>query len=286
MQAVMSKKVEEPKYSITNKHCHEMEVASDDKLTVTMRKEEPLHYTLEIESLKNLQKILSKTGLNRYESTEFEASGHKWRMILYPEGDKQRNGANHISLSLEILGTEKLSPAWEIHALLNFFVYDHNKDQYISFQDGKVKKFTAVNTELGFSRLVPLSEFNDNSKGYQREDSCKFGVEVFVIKGNGGGECFSTIDEPRKNQFGWKIEKLSGLKERSCYSDEFTIEDFKWKLHLYPKGVSKVKGKYVSIFLCLQDHQKIPSETKVYVEFKIGIIDQNKKKTEKTGTIH
>lgn len=47
---------------------------------MTRREEEPSHYTLEIESIKKLGEILSKTstGVDRYESTEFEASGYKW----------------------------------------------------------------------------------------------------------------------------------------------------------------------------------------------------------------
>ena len=55
-----------------------MPAVADDKLTVTMRKEPPEHYILEIESLLYLSQILSNTGLDRYESPEFKAGGYKW----------------------------------------------------------------------------------------------------------------------------------------------------------------------------------------------------------------
>lgn len=59
------------------------------------------------------------------------------------------------------------------------------------------------------------------------------------------------------------------------------------KLHLYPKGVSKVKGEYLSVFLWLQDHQNIPPGTKMHVEFKIRIDVEtiSSIKTEKLGKL-
>ncbi|XVE91751.1 hypothetical protein REPUB_Repub01dG0038300 [Reevesia pubescens] len=280
---------EEPKSS----PCIEREVVADDKLTVTLRKNgHPAHYILEIESLPVLSQFLSKTRLDRYESPEFKASGYKWRLILYPKGDEKSNGGDHISVYVEIMGTQNLGRAWEIDALLNFFVHDHRAG-WISFQDGRVKRFNAVKKEWGFSRLLPLTEFNDTSKGYLRDQKrCSFGVEVFVIRNEGKGECFSTLENPIKNKFIWKVEKFnSKLKEAKSplYSEEFTIEDYKWKLHLYLKGVPKMKEQFLSIFLCLQGTEKISfgKGSKMHVEFKLRIIyhfdENNPKQTEKTG---
>ncbi|XWS64111.1 hypothetical protein CRYUN_Cryun06bG0158900 [Craigia yunnanensis] len=279
-------KPDEESESCTNAPSNQTGAVADDKLTVTMREEAPEHCILEIESIMFLSRILSKTGLDRYESPEFKASGYNWRLIVYPEGDKKRNGGGHISLYLEIVGIQKLGRAREIDALLNFFVFNQRNNQYVSIQDGRVKRFNAVKTEWGFSRLLPLTEFNDTSKGYL--DRCKFGVEVFVIKSElHNGECFSTIDNPNKNKFSWKVEDFSKLKEASQYSKEFTVGDYNWRLHLYPKGVPKVKGAFLSIFLCLQDSKNISSGSKMHVKFKLRINDQfqdnNSEKTEKTG---
>ncbi|XP_022775874.1 uncharacterized protein LOC111317724 [Durio zibethinus] len=248
-----------------------------EKLTVTMRNVAPAHYTLEIESLPFLKEILSKTGLHSYESPEFQASGYKWRLILYPEGDKQRGGEGHISLYLEIVGIQNLGRPWEIDALLNFFVFDASWAQYKSFQDGRVKRFNAVNKERGFSRLLTLAEFYDTSNGYlSHGDRCKFGVEVFVIKSEGKGERFFTMDNLSKNVY---VEKFYELHKGGRYSKEFTIGDYKWKLHLYPKGVPKVNGEFLSIFIHLVDNEKIPIGNKMYVEFKLRMNHQ----VEKTG---
>ena len=62
-------------------------------------------------------------------------------MILYPEGDKERNGGDHISLYLEIVDIQNLGGAWEIDALLNFFVFDHREYKYVSIQGGSGIEF-------------------------------------------------------------------------------------------------------------------------------------------------
>ncbi|OMO72288.1 TRAF-like family protein [Corchorus olitorius] len=273
-----------------HKPTNEFKVVPDDKFTVTWRKEAPVHYTLEMESLPFLSKILSKTGLDTYESTVFEACGYKWRLILYPEGDKQRNGDDHISLYLRIEDHfQNLEPGWEVDALLTFFLFNYNKDQFMSIQGGRLNRFNAIQKEWGFSQLLPLAEFIDTSKGYLmgNEGKCKFGVEVFLIKNQGKGECFFVRDNPSKNPYSWTIENFSKLPESGHFSDEFSVGDYKWKLHIYPKGVPKVQKKFISIYLWLQDHQKFPSGTKIYVEFKMRISDQrneeNSKTTEKAG---
>ncbi|XWS23010.1 hypothetical protein CRYUN_Cryun29cG0084600 [Craigia yunnanensis] len=223
----MSKQDEDPKYPCTKAHSNEMEVVSDKKLTVTMREEAPRHYTLESSHFSFFRKSFQKLDLTDMNQLNLK------RLILYPEGDKERNGGGRISLYMGIVCIQNLGRALEIDALLIFFVYDHSTNQYISIQ---------VKREWGFSRLLPLTEFKDTSKGYLsvHENSCKFGVEVFVIRSEDKGECFSILDNPNKNQFTWVIGKFSGLSETGHYSDECTIGDYKWKLHLYPKGVPKV----------------------------------------------
>ncbi|KAI8028299.1 hypothetical protein LOK49_LG02G03320 [Camellia lanceoleosa] len=46
------------------------------------------------------------------------------------------------------------------------------------------------------------------------------------------------------------------------------------QLKLYPKGLGTAKGKSLSVFLQLADWETIPSEQKVYAEYKFVIRDQ------------
>ncbi|KAF3963571.1 hypothetical protein CMV_012060 [Castanea mollissima] len=64
-----------------------------DELSITRSKRHlpPTHYMLKIESFS----MLSETA-EKYESGVFEAGGHKWRLSLYPKGNKKMNGTGHI----------------------------------------------------------------------------------------------------------------------------------------------------------------------------------------------
>lgn len=56
---------------------------------------------------------------------------------MYPNGNKEEKGDNHISLYLIICDTESLEKGWKVHVDVKFFVYDHIAHNYVIFQ-GKV----------------------------------------------------------------------------------------------------------------------------------------------------
>ncbi|GKG47546.1 small GTPase superfamily protein, partial [Tanacetum coccineum] len=61
-------------------------------------KTEPAHYMLKIESFS----LCSQAGTPKFESDIFEASGYKWRLELYPNGNEEENAGNNISIYLTI----------------------------------------------------------------------------------------------------------------------------------------------------------------------------------------
>ncbi|KAB5516026.1 hypothetical protein DKX38_026674 [Salix brachista] len=173
----------------------------------------PAHYSMKIDSFS----LLSEMVDNSYESREFEASGYKWKLVLYPNGDKSRNGDGYISLYLVMADTTVFSPGWEINAIFKLFVHDQLQDKYLTIGDGRLKRFSAINNKWGFPQMLSLSIFNKASNGYLIGDSCVFGVEVFVIKNEGKGEHFSMIKDPSDGTFTWEVQKFSELtKEFYC----------------------------------------------------------------------
>ncbi|KAK8356165.1 hypothetical protein V6Z12_A05G337600 [Gossypium hirsutum] len=206
----------------------EREETKDDEIELTWREEEPAHYILEIQSLTFLWEILSRPQVRGYESSAFEASDHKWSLILNPEFE---NGDVYLSLYLRNMDIQHLGSNRKIDALINFFVYHHGMNRYITIQDGKVKRFSAEKEKSGFSRLMLLSKFIDWLN--PQENTCKFGVEVFVV-----------------------LNK---------YYDYLFRE-----LQLYPIGVPEVKRKYLSIYLHLQDSE-FESGDKLHVQWRLQI---------------
>ncbi|XP_043704401.1 protein RESTRICTED TEV MOVEMENT 3-like [Telopea speciosissima] len=241
----------------------------------TIRDEPPTHFELRIKSFS----LLSNSSLERYYSGDFEAGGYKWKLCLYPKGDKEENVEGHISLYLEMSETDSLSPGWEVHALLRFLVLDQRRDKYLTLQDakGRVKRFRASKTQCGFNRLITLNQFNDPTNGYLVNDNCVFGAEVFVHKESvaGQGERLLMTAGPVSCNHTWKIQKFSELVNECHSSQVFTAGSHNWKVNLWPKGNAEGKGKSLSLFLELNDSTTtlLPGQG-VYVEYQLRLMDQ------------
>ncbi|CAL5329409.1 unnamed protein product [Camellia sinensis] len=254
----------------------------------SLRDVPPAHYTLKMESFS----LFLNTNIENYESSVFEADGFKWKLSLYPKGNMKRGVNGHISLYLAIAEAKTLPLGWEVNANFKLFVYNHIQDKYLTIQDveGGIRRFHRMKTEWGFDELVPLDSFTDASKGYLLDDCCVFGAEVFVIKYYGKGESVSMMKDPLNKGYTWQISKFSAMdkeflltwkitnfstiENESLLSEEVVFGEHKWQLSLYPKGLGTAKGKSLSVFLKLADWETIPSEQKVYAEYKFVIRDQ------------
>ncbi|KAI3755466.1 hypothetical protein L1987_55267 [Smallanthus sonchifolius] len=120
---------------------------------ISKRKHEPAHYMLTIESFS----ILSEAKTSKIESDVFEASGHKWRLDLYPNGNNEGDKGSHISLYAVICDTESCSKGWEVCVDVCFFVYDHIHHHYVTFQDANGHRTKKV-------RLYPKGNDSDSVK--------------------------------------------------------------------------------------------------------------------------
>lgn len=52
---------------------------------------------------------------------------------MYPNGDEERNGSNHISLYL-VKAEDENATTSEVNVWFTFLVYDTLKDRYMTFQ--------------------------------------------------------------------------------------------------------------------------------------------------------
>ncbi|EOX96392.1 TRAF-like family protein [Theobroma cacao] len=207
-------------------------LANHSGITRVIRDLPPAHYSFKVESFT----IFAETGLEeKFESGVFEAGGYKWRLLLYPKGNKKSNGGDCISLYLQIAETEKLPPAWEVNVSFRLFVFDQIRDKYLTIEDnGAVKRFHQMKTEWGFDQLLFLESFNDPSNGYLVDDSCVFGAEVFVTE---------------------QTRKLE-------------------RIRVYPKGTGRAKGTALSLYLGFYQQSDALSGRSLYVKFKLCLMDQ------------
>jgi hypothetical protein len=94
--------------------------------------------------------------------------------------------------------------------------------------NGRLRRFHKLMTECGFARLLSHDTLNDSSNGYLVDDTCVFGVEVFVIKGTCRGEILSMVNQPQPNYFTWRIDNYTTMKNGLNRSEQFTVEGLGW----------------------------------------------------------
>lgn len=236
----------------------------------------PTHYTVTIQLFSLLTVNYSEDG---YESREFEAGGYKWKLVLYPNGNKKKNVEDHISVYLVMAGADSLQSGWEVYVDFRLFLLNQNKGIYSVFEDAFTRKkcFHGAMLVGGFDRLIPLEDFTDVSNGFLVDDTCVFGSEVFVCKEKrtGKGECLARIQNASICKHVWKVKKFSTLRDRVYDSIPFSAGDYKWKIRLYPKGTSNGEGSHLSLFLILASPETLPPGSQLFVEYTLRILDQS-----------
>ncbi|XP_059285076.1 uncharacterized protein LOC132038422 [Lycium ferocissimum] len=242
--------------------------SEDEEVTVEVRAASPAHYLLKIESFS----LLSESGVEKFESNEFETGGYKWKMIIYPDGKGSDNGSEHVSVYLALSGTSSLPAGWEVNAIYTFFLFNQLCDNYLSVR-GNMRRFHSIKSLWGFPKFVCHKTFKEASSGYLVDDKCVFGAEIFVIQRQAIGECLSMVKSNDSFTREWKICSFSKLGE-VWYSEQFTVGDYKWQLILYPKGNAKNKGSSISIYLQFVDAEDFDHRQKVKAKCSICLKDQ------------
>ncbi|KAK4601087.1 hypothetical protein RGQ29_010604 [Quercus rubra] len=233
-----------------------------------------MHFTVKIKSFS----LLAKNSMERYETGEFESGGYKWKLVIYPSGNKDKNVTEHISLYLAIEAADLRSPGWEVHAIFRFFLHDQIRDNYLTIEDTKKeeRRFRGIKLEWGYDKVIPLKTFKDASNGYLVDDMCVFGAEVFVSKQRSmdKGECLELIKESITNKFVFRIENYSKLTADFYDSNSFNVGIYKWKIWLGPNGEGIGLGSYNSLILALANKSSLSAGTKIFAEFTMRILDQ------------
>ncbi|PSS06234.1 Ubiquitin carboxyl-terminal hydrolase [Actinidia chinensis var. chinensis] len=235
----------------------------------------PTHYLFKIQSFS----LLSKASIEKYSSDKFEAADYKWKLSVYPTGNKEEGGQGHISISLTLVDTSSLPAGWEVKTIFNLFIFDQVRDKYFTLSGVQVMRFHAMKTEWGIPNFIDLRVFIDSSNGYLVNDACVFGVDIFVLKQTRKGECLSMMEQAITANHTWKIKSFSTYTNDRYESEPFTVGDHKWRIRIYPRGCAEGKGNSISVFLCV-DESTLPPDTRVFVKFILRVIDQNQTKAE------
>ncbi|XP_050117447.1 uncharacterized protein LOC126595122 isoform X1 [Malus sylvestris] len=254
-----------------------------DGILRTISDAPPTHYTVKVQSIS----LLTKHNLEKYESGDFEAGLYKWKLVFYPNGNKNRNVKEHISLYLVMSGATAPHISSEVYAVFRLFILDQNNGNYFVLQEPKERRFHRMKLDWGFDQFLSHKAFTQASNGFLIDDTCVLGAEVFVSKerskgkgeclalvSKGKGECLSLVKDPIMYKNTWRIDNVSKLDAESYDSKTFIAGDQKWKMQLYPKGKGNGVGTHLAFFLALAEPKSLPPGCQIYVEFILQILDQ------------
>ncbi|KAK3220054.1 hypothetical protein Dsin_014024 [Dipteronia sinensis] len=227
----------------------------------------PSHCLFKIESFS----LLSNSSIEKFCSGDFEAGDYEWKLWIYPTGDNKRNVKDHISFYLELVDTSSLPAGWEVNVVSNFFIYNHLQNKYLSNTEVVQTRYHSLNTIIGITKFIDLDTFSDPGNGYLIDDTCVFGMEVFVVKNSFKEECLSMMREPIKYYHTWKVTDFSSLVDDKYVSKSFGC--YKWYISLYPNGNGEGNGHSISIFLNVSC-SSIPHDKKLFVKFLLRVKDQ------------
>ncbi|KAL8482862.1 hypothetical protein ACS0TY_025772 [Phlomoides rotata] len=226
---------------------------ADDVTILEIREASPTHFLMKVESFS----LLGKNGIHKYESGEFTAGEHKWRLILYPNEDKTGIDSRYISVGLAISDTASQEPAnWEVNALFSISLLNQITGNY--HYSGRTQRFQAMKSEWGISKFISKEILMDQSNGFLVKGNCVFGAEVFIVERLAVSECLSVKNVTVPYKHDWKISDFSQLG-RCWTSDKFVVVDLNWEVSVFPKGESHEKGRNeaASIFLTLIDPKRV-----------------------------
>ncbi|KAH0650886.1 hypothetical protein KY284_030798 [Solanum tuberosum] len=94
---------------------------------------------------------------------------------------------------------------------------------------GKMRRFQSIKSFWGLAKFISHNTFKETSNGYFVDDKCVVGAEIFVVQGQGIGECLSMVKSTDSFKREWKICNFSNLGEE-WFSEEFNVDDYKWYL--------------------------------------------------------
>ncbi|KAL9259608.1 MATH domain and coiled-coil domain-containing protein [Drosera capensis] len=207
----------------------------------SVREAMPTQYLVQIESFTDMKDSIAGLNPEHFESTEFDATGHKWVLVIYPHGNKDEDGEDHISLYLKLISPQ-----------------EHTYD--------------AMEKEKGIAHAIPFSDFTQSTNGFLKNDRCKFGVEVFVADTVPRTAALSVLNEHLRHTVTWTIKEFSKLTEDQ-YSNAFTRKG-RTELVLNPRGFGPARRKSLSLFLNLVDFSDLTNGRKLLVEKTLRVKNQ------------
>ncbi|XP_054792391.1 MATH domain and coiled-coil domain-containing protein At3g58270-like isoform X5 [Prosopis cineraria] len=150
----------------------------------------------------------SKNKTKKQRSKAFEAGGCKWRILMFPKGNK----VDYLSLYLDVADSINLPAGWSRHACFSLAVINQ-----VSVKKTVKKEthhlFNSRDSDWGYTSFMPLSELYDPRRGYIIEDTCIIDAEISIPKSGKENQAAGPVSLESGDQTG-QMEVESSLQDR------------------------------------------------------------------------
>ncbi|XP_074567010.1 uncharacterized protein LOC141823620 [Curcuma longa] len=220
---------------------------------------------------------IANRGADTYYSRSFTAFGFNWKLrlglVLEEDGEKY--------VCLYLLNDDAASKGSEIKAIYRLFIYDQLHGEHIQ-KEGE-DYFHSKSLD-GPCFKVALNKFDSSKSGLLVNDRCVFGAQVLqafaISKSDKEGihESWSLNKDltPRKHTWAFKDVSKSNVV---LQSKAFAAGGYNWYISLYPNLA--IYKDDLGVFLTMHDATSLASNTGVYVEFSLCLLDLDNAKHRK-----
>ncbi|XWS77294.1 hypothetical protein CRYUN_Cryun01aG0248900 [Craigia yunnanensis] len=111
-------------------------------------------------------------------SKAFTVGGRKWNIKVNPQGKGKAKG-DWFSVFLVLSDSDTLPPKGKVYAEYKLRVLDQRRDRHFE-KTGKAW-FTATNNSWGYSKMIPLGDLHQKSKGFVMNDTLIIEAQIVVI---------------------------------------------------------------------------------------------------------
>ncbi|XP_021740556.1 uncharacterized protein LOC110706883 [Chenopodium quinoa] len=250
---------------------YSFEFTDPSKPVRTFRTRRPCHFIFEIDNYKQLVESMEIANLKYFETPDFTVGDEKWSMCIYPNGNKERQGSDYVSLYLKRLKSAGRSK--EANASMKFFILEQNSDEYLVIEDLGEKHFDVRGRKWGIAQAIALDDFTDKDNGFLVDNTCTFGAEVFITSAEPSYSKMSLVNSISKNVFeiGIKFDIESDYYDSTTFTATLDGNTYTWKLRLYLTGHSEGTDSHVSLYLILVDINKLSNGRSMLVNFQLSL---------------
>lgn len=115
----------------------------------------------------------SKLDDEEHYSEIFSVGGHKWRVLIYPKGNK----VDHLSIYLDVADSTTLPKGWSRYVSFILTVVNQNRPK-LTIKHETQHTFNAKESDCGFTTFMPLQYVHNPAKGYLVDDTLIVEAEI------------------------------------------------------------------------------------------------------------